>query len=86
MTNEAATFKSAALYWLALGAFAVGTEGFMIAGILPRLAADLSVSPAAAGYLVTAFALAYAFASPVLTALTGKFNGRSVLVVANFNS
>jgi predicted MFS family arabinose efflux permease len=82
VTDEAATFKSAALYWLALGAFAVGTEGFMIAGILPRLAADLSVSPAAAGYLVTAFALAYAFASPVLTALTGKFNRRSVLVVA----
>ena len=82
VTNEAATFKSAALYWLALGAFAVGTEGFMIAGILPRLAADLSVRPAAAGYLVTAFAFAYGISSPVLTALSGKFNRRSVLVWA----
>jgi predicted MFS family arabinose efflux permease len=82
VTTEAAPFKSAALYWLALGAFAVGTEGFMIAGMLPTLAADLSVSPAAAGYLVTAFAFAYAISSPILTALTGKFSRRSVLVWA----
>jgi predicted MFS family arabinose efflux permease len=82
VTNEAATFKSAALYWLALGAFAVGTEGFMIAGILPKLAADLSVSPAAAGYLVTVFAFSYAISSPILTALTGKFSHRNVLVWA----
>jgi predicted MFS family arabinose efflux permease len=52
VTNEAATKKSAARYWLALGAFAVGSQGLMIAGILPRLAADLSVSLGAAGYLV----------------------------------
>jgi hypothetical protein len=52
VTNEAATEKSATLYWLALGAFAVGTQGLMIAGMLPRLAADLSVSLGAAGYFV----------------------------------
>jgi predicted MFS family arabinose efflux permease len=52
VTNEASTQKSAAGYWLALAAFAVGTQGLMIAGILPRLAADLSVSLGAAGYLV----------------------------------
>ncbi len=33
-------FPAAPLYWLAVGAFAVGTEGFMIAAILPRIAAD----------------------------------------------
>jgi predicted MFS family arabinose efflux permease len=82
VTSEAATFKRAALYWLALGAFAVGTEGFIIAGILPRLAADLSVSPAAAGYLVTAFAFAYAISSPILTTLTETFNRRNVLIWA----
>jgi predicted MFS family arabinose efflux permease len=82
VTNESGTFKSAGLYWLALGAFAVGTEGFMIAGILPRLATDLSVSPGTTGYLVTAFAFAYAVSSPVLTALTGQFSRRSVLIWA----
>jgi predicted MFS family arabinose efflux permease len=82
VTNESGTFKSAGLYWLALGAFAVGTEGFMIAGILSRLATDLSVSPGTTGYLVTAFAFAYAVSSPVLTALTGQFSRRSVLIWA----
>ena len=46
------------LTWLVLGAFAIGTEGFMIAGILPLIAGDLEVSTALAGQLVTGFALA----------------------------
>src|SRR5580698_1246420 len=53
---------------LVLGAFAIGTETFMITGVLPSIAADLQVSPAAAGALVTTFALAYALGSP-LTAI-----------------
>ena len=46
---------------LVLGAFAIGTETFMITGVLPNIAGDLQVSPAAAGGLVTIFALTYAF-------------------------
>lgn len=53
------------LYWLALGAFAIGTEGFMIAPLLPGIASSVGVSVAAAGQLVTAFALAYALSSPL---------------------
>ena len=71
---------NAPLYWLALGTFAVGTESFMIAGLLPGMAADLSVSIATAGQLVTVFAFAYALSSPVLTALTGSFNRRNLLI------
>jgi hypothetical protein len=37
------------LLWLTLGAFAIGTEGFMIAGLLPALARDLTVGLPAAG-------------------------------------
>jgi hypothetical protein len=37
----------ASLIWLTLGAFAIGTEGFMIAGLLPALARDLNVGLAA---------------------------------------
>ncbi len=40
---------------LILGAFTIGTETFMIVGVLPDIAADLRVTPAAAGALVTAF-------------------------------
>ena len=37
------------LFWLALGAFAIGTEGFMIAGLLPEIAGrrDLPCRPRA---------------------------------------
>src|ERR1700741_3641489 len=70
------------LYWLALGTFAVGTEGFMIAALLPAIAADLSVSLEAAGQLVTAFALTYAVSSPLLTVLTGGFDRRKLLVAS----
>jgi hypothetical protein len=70
------------LFWLALGTFAIGTEGFMIAGLLPGIASDLSVSIETAGQLVTVFALAYAVSSPVLTTFTGHLDRRKVLIVS----
>mgnify|MGYP001298839037 FL=1 len=67
------------IFWLALGSFAIGTEGFMIGGLLPTLAAALGVSTALAGQLVTVFSLVYAVSSPVLTTLTGKMERRKLL-------
>jgi predicted MFS family arabinose efflux permease len=75
-------FRLTPLYWLALGTFAVGTEAFMIAAILPRIATDLAVSLQATAQLVTIFALTYAISSPVLTALTGSFKRRNLLILA----
>src|ERR1700733_12417513 len=68
------------LYWLALGTFAVGTEGFMIAGLLPTIAADLAIKVSTAGQLVTIFALAYAVSPPVLTAALGGMDRRRLLI------
>jgi predicted MFS family arabinose efflux permease len=67
---------------LALGTFAIGTEAFVIAGVLPLIAGDLGVSVAAAGQLVTLFALAYAIASPVMATLTAGVARRPLLVTA----
>ena len=67
---------------LILGAFAIGTETFMISGVLPTIAADLRISPATAGSLVTIFALAYAVGSPVLAVVTADFERKRVLSVA----
>ena len=72
----------ASLWWLCLGAFAIGTEGFMIAGLLPVLAADLGVSVPAAGQLVTVFAVTYAVGSPVMATLLGNVDRRRVLIGA----
>jgi len=74
--------RPGALYWLALGTFAIGTEGFMIAALLTTIAADIRVSVAEAGLLVSIFALAYATSSPVLTALTGRVDRRQLLLAS----
>ncbi len=71
-----------ALYWLALGTFAIGTEGFMIAGLLPDISSDLGVGIGAAGQLVTVFALTYAISSPILTAVSGDMDRRRLLALA----
>lgn len=77
---RAADRNAGAVYWLALGTFAVGTEGFMIAGLLPDIASSLSVSQSTAGYLVTIFSLAYAISSPVLTALLAGVSRRRLMI------
>jgi predicted MFS family arabinose efflux permease len=70
------------VFWLALAAFAVGTEAFVIAGLLPIISADLQISVAAAGQLVTAYALAYALGSPILAVAFNNFDRRDVLTLA----
>lgn len=74
--------RPAALYWLALGTFAIGTEGFMIAALLSTIAGSLRISVARAGLLVSIFALAYATSSPVLTTLTGRIDRRRLLLAS----
>lgn len=67
---------------LALGTFAVGTDAFVIAGVLPAIAGSLGVSLAAAGQLVTVFSLAYALTAVPLGVLTAGWPRRRALVVA----
>lgn len=69
-------------YLLATGTFAAGTSAQVIAGVLPDLAASQQVSVATAGQLLTAFALTYAVGSPLLAALTGRWDRRTLLVTA----
>lgn len=65
---------------LGLGAFAIGTEMFVVAGILGGLAGDLGVTIGAAGWTVTAFALAYATGAVLLGALLGTRPARQALI------
>ncbi|GGW88654.1 MFS transporter [Streptomyces lomondensis] len=67
---------------LALATFAVGTDAFVIAGLLPAIAADFDVSIAAAGQLVTAFALTFAVTAPVLGWLLSPLDRRTALQLA----
>lgn len=67
---------------LVLGTFIIGTDDFVIAGILPSIAADLDVSIVAAGQLVTAFAFAYAIGAPVLGTLTIHLPIKNLLLLS----
>ncbi|GAB2709819.1 MFS transporter [Aliiglaciecola sp. 3_MG-2023] len=69
-----------ALFALTLSAFAIGTTEFVIVGLVPTIAGDLGVSLPSAGLLVSLYALGVAIGAPVLTALTGKWNRKHVLL------
>ncbi len=69
-----------ALLALTLSAFAIGTTEFVIVGLLPTMATDLGVSLPSAGLLVSLYALGVAIGAPVLTALTGNWKRKHVLL------
>ncbi|MDV4160774.1 MFS transporter [Rhizobium leguminosarum] len=69
-----------ALLVLALSSFAIGTTEFVIMGLLPEVAADLSVSIPQAGWLVTGYALAVAIGAPVMAISTAKLKRRTALI------
>ncbi|QTH72371.1 MFS transporter [Pseudoalteromonas xiamenensis] len=69
-----------ALLALTLSAFAIGTTEFVIVGLVPTIANDLAVSLPSAGLLVSLYALGVAIGAPVLTALTGRWNRKTVLL------
>src|ERR1700712_3487399 len=50
---------------LAACLFVVGTNGFVIAGLLPEVAHDLGVQPATIGLTISTYAIVVAVASPV---------------------
>jgi len=68
------------VYLLALAVFAMGTSEFMLAGLLPDLAADLGVPVATAGLLTSAFAVGMVVGAPLIAALARRWPPRSSLL------
>ena len=67
---------------LAVGSFAMGTDSFVLAGILPNIAGGLHVSTAAAGQTITVFALTYALTAPLLAGITGALPRKPLMLAA----
>lgn len=65
---------------LVLLAFSLGCSEFAVIGIESDLASDLGVSLAAAGQLISLFALPYAVMTPVLALSCGRFRRYSLLL------
>lgn len=68
------------LYALTAGAFGIGTTEFVIMGLLLQVAADLQVSIAAAGLLISGYALGVFVGAPLLTVATSRMPRKTVLV------
>ena len=68
------------LYALALGTFAVGTTEFVMMGLLPSVAADLSISIPMTGLLVTGYALGVVVGAPIMTLGTTRIDRKTLLI------
>lgn len=69
-----------ALFVLGLTVFCLGTTEFMIAGLLPELAADFGVSLPDAGLLISLFAVGVVIGAPTMTVLTSRVPKKATLV------
>lgn len=70
-----------ALYMLALAVFVMGTSEFMLAGLLPSIATDLSVSVGTAGLLNSAFAIGMVVGAPAMAAFARRWPPRLTLTL-----
>ncbi len=68
------------LYLLAVALFAMGTSEFMLAGLLPGIAADLGVPVATAGLLTSAFAAGMVVGAPPKAGPARRWPRRSSLL------
>ncbi|WP_321910650.1 MULTISPECIES: MFS transporter [unclassified Paraburkholderia] len=81
------------LLTLSLGMFALGTDSFVFAGILPEIAHSFGVSIGAAGQLISVYALSYALLGPTIAALAANvarkrllLSGIGLFVIANLGT
>src|SRR5262245_27478674 len=66
---------------LTMCAFCIGTAEFVVMGLLPDIARDLSVSIPLAGQVVTAYALGVVIGAPILAALATRLPRKRVLLM-----
>ncbi|WP_458093625.1 MFS transporter [Roseomonas sp. WA12] len=69
-----------ALYALTVGAFGIGVTEFVIMGLLIEVGADLGVSLAAAGMLISGYALGVVIGAPLLTTFTARWPRKTTLI------
>jgi predicted MFS family arabinose efflux permease len=67
---------------MATGTFAIGTDAFIVAGILDEISGTFAVSPAQAGQLLSVFAMAYMLFAPLTAWLLGNLNRKHILQLA----
>ncbi|ALI04934.1 sugar transporter [Pseudomonas sp. FW306-02-F02-AA] len=81
------------VYWIAVGAFALGMASYVMAGLVPMIEQAFNVQVAVAAQLVAVFSLAYGIGSPIFVALLppqrqrlGLLSALAIFVLANMAS
>ncbi|NEM04995.1 MFS transporter [Geodermatophilus normandii] len=69
-----------AVWAMVIGAFAMGADEFIVAGVVREIATSLDVTIAAVGHFESAYALGVAVGAPLFAALGTRFPRRSVLL------
>jgi predicted MFS family arabinose efflux permease len=70
------------LWSLTLGNFAIGTGVMIVPGMLNELSADLAITPASVGMLISAFAMTICVAGPFLASWTSGIDRRKLLTAS----
>ncbi|WP_081624206.1 MFS transporter [Arthrobacter sp. 135MFCol5.1] len=70
------------IYVLAVGVFLMGTTEFIVAGILPDIAADIGVRITDAGLMITVFAIGMIIGTPLMAIAMLKLQRRLALSLA----
>jgi DHA1 family inner membrane transport protein len=81
MQDQTQNSSRRALTALAMASFGIGTTEFVIMGLLPDIARDLSATIPPAGLLVSGYALGVAFGAPILAVATARLDRRLALLL-----
>jgi predicted MFS family arabinose efflux permease len=75
---------------LAIGMFALGTDSYVVAGVLPEISRAFDVSIGAAGQMTTVYSVTFALLSPAIAAIAAAIprkrlllSGAAIFVLAN---
>ncbi len=68
-----------AIWAMVVGAFAMGADEFIVAGVVREIASALDVTYGAVGHLESVYALGVAVGAPVFTAIGVRLGRRSML-------
>lgn len=66
---------------LSFGGLTIGITEFVMMGLLPDIASDLSVSIPTAGYLISAYALGVVIGAPTLVLMTRNYPPKKILLL-----
>ncbi|MGE7796433.1 MFS transporter [Lysinibacillus fusiformis] len=74
--------KTWLIFFLAIISFLAGTDEYIIAGILDKIAETNDMSIASAGQLITAFSISFGLLTPLVIVLTRKMDRKKLLMIA----